>query len=94
MQKDHLEILLEDIRSKFDLVLEGNAALDRKMDTRFDELSHRIEHNTFMIDALNKKIDTVDQRLSQKIDALAADVKAHRADTEAHRKGWRVSEGE
>ena len=30
MQKDYLEIILEDISIKFDLVLEGHAALDKK----------------------------------------------------------------
>ena len=81
MEKDHLEILLEDIRSKFDLVLEGHAALDKKIDTRFDELNEKIEHNSFKIDTLNKKIDAVDERLGKKIDAVAADLSAHRKDT-------------
>lgn len=93
MEKDHLEILLEDIRGKFDLVLEGHAALDRKIDIRFDQLDEKIEHNSFMIAALNKKIDAVDERLSEKIDAVAADVAAHRADTEAHHGVYRVKEG-
>ena len=105
MEKDHLEILLEDIRGKFDLVLEGHAALDRKIDSRFDELNEKVEHNTFMIGVLNDKIDAVDQRLSQKIDdvergltekldAVAADLSAHRADTEAHHGVYRVKERE
>ncbi|MRR06784.1 MAG: hypothetical protein EG828_07550 [Deltaproteobacteria bacterium] len=81
MNKDHLEILLEDIRSKFDLVLEGHAALDKKIDIRFDELNEKIEHNSFKIDTLNKKIDGV-----------AADLTAHRKDTEAHGAVYRVKE--
>jgi outer membrane murein-binding lipoprotein Lpp len=81
MEKDHLQILLEDIRSKFDLVLEGHAALDKKIDTRFDELNEKIEHNSFKIDTLNKKIDSV-----------AADLSAHRKDTEAHGTVYRVKE--
>jgi outer membrane murein-binding lipoprotein Lpp len=81
MQKDHLEILLEDIRGKFDLVLEGHAALDNKIDTRFDELNEKIENNSFKIDTLNKKID-----------AVSADLRAHRADTEAHHGVYRVKE--
>jgi len=35
MGKDHLEILLEDIRGKFELVLEGHESLSRKMDEKF-----------------------------------------------------------
>lgn len=83
MKKENLEILLEDISSKFDLVLEGHAVLrseirdlGRKTDERFDLVD-------FKIDTLNKKIDTVaadlkatDERLSGKIDAVAADLKA------------------
>ena len=35
MEKDHLEILLEDIRGKFDLVLEGHDVLRKEIrDTR------------------------------------------------------------
>ncbi len=81
MEKGHLEILLEDIRSKFELVLEGHTALDKKIDTRFDELNEKIEHNSFKTDAMNKKID-----------AVAADLSAHRKDTEAHGTVYRVKD--
>ena len=81
MQKDHLEVILEDMNSKFDLVLEGHAALDRKIDTKFAELSEKVEFNSVMISALNNKIDGV-----------ATDLKAHRADTEAHQKIYQVRE--
>lgn len=65
MEKENLEVLLEEINSKFDLVLEGYAALDRKIEVKFDELNEKIEHNAFMIDTLNKKIDAVDARLNK-----------------------------
>jgi archaellum component FlaC len=70
MKKDHLEILLEDIRGKFELVLEGHESLSRKMDEKFDELNEKIEHNSFLIGTLNKKIDGVDSSLSEKIDSV------------------------
>jgi chaperonin cofactor prefoldin len=70
MKKDHLEILLEDILGKFDLVLEGHAALDRKIDVRFDELNEKIEHNSYMIGVLNKKIDSVEESLGNRIDRV------------------------
>ena len=103
MKKEHFEVLLEDISGKFDLVLEGHAALDSKFDHKFDELNEKIEINSFKIDALNqkidavdarlsKKIDGVDEKLSKKIDGVAADLKAHRADTEAHHGVYRVKE--
>lgn len=72
MKKEHLEVILEDISSKFDLVLEGHAALDRKFDLKFDQLNEKIEINSFKIDTLNQKIDAVDARLSKKIDAVDA----------------------
>jgi chaperonin cofactor prefoldin len=70
MEKDHLEILLEDIRGKFELVLEGHESLSRKMDERFDELNEKIEHHSFLLGTLNKKIDGVDNRLNTKIDGV------------------------
>ena len=76
MQKDHLEILLEDIRGKFDLVLEGHEVLRNEIRETRTELKKDIELGNFKIDTLNKKIDAVDEKLSKKIDAVAADLKA------------------
>jgi hypothetical protein len=83
MKKDNLEVILEQMNSKFDLVLEGHAVLrseirelSRKTDERFDMVDFKIE-------TLNKKID-----------AVAADLSAHRADTEAHPGVYRVMESE
>ena len=53
MQKDHLEILLEDISGKFSLVLEGNSAIRSEMQEMYDNLNEKIEHSTFLI---NNKI--------------------------------------
>ena len=36
-----LEVKLEDMNSQFDLILEGHAALDSKIDHKFDELSEK-----------------------------------------------------
>ena len=68
MEKEHLQVILESIDSKLDLVLEGHAALDQKIDRKFDQLSERIDENTFMIQTLNKKIDGVEDKLTKKID--------------------------
>ena len=81
MKKDHVEIILEDIKEKFEVILEGVASLNRKMDSFHESLSRKIEMNGLKIDALNKKVDGV-----------AADLTAHRADTESHSKGYRISE--
>jgi hypothetical protein len=104
LEKDHLEILLEDIRSKFDLVLEGHDVLHKEIiDTR-EELCEKINLVDFKVETLNKKIDNVEEGLNKKIDnversltqeikAVAADLAAHRADTEGHPKEYKVSDG-
>jgi hypothetical protein len=92
MEKDHLEILLEDIRGKFDLVLEGHDALRNEIRELGRTTEERFDLVDFKIDTLNKKIDTVEERLSKKIDAVAADLSAHRKDTEAHGSVYRVKE--
>jgi len=81
MKKDHLEILLEDIRGKFDLVLEGHDTLRKEIRDSREELGEKINLVDFKVGTLN-----------QKIDAVAADLAAHRADTEGHRTGYRISE--
>jgi len=82
MEKDHLEIILEDIRGKFDLVLEGHDVLRKEIkDTRV-ELCEKINLVDFKVEALNQKIDTI-----------AADLTAHRRDTEAHPSVYKVKEG-
>jgi hypothetical protein len=93
MKKDHLEIILEDMRGKFDLVLEGHDVLRQEIQGVKHELNEKFEYNTFLIQGLNKKIDDVNESLSKKIDAVAADLAEHRADTESHGRGsYRVSE--
>jgi cytochrome c556 len=103
MEKDHLEIILEDMNSKFDIVIEGHATLNRKIDDLANKTEERFDLVDFKIDTLNQKIDAVDERLSNKIDAVeenlskkidsvAADLKAHRQDTEAHHGMYRVKE--
>ncbi|MEI6125401.1 MAG: hypothetical protein WCQ99_02500 [Pseudomonadota bacterium] len=74
MQKDHLEILLEDIKGKFDLVLEGHDMLRMEIREVKQELNEKFEYNSFLIQgvnsSLNKKIDSVNDSLNQKIDGF------------------------
>ena len=81
MKKENLEILREDISSKFDLVLEGHEVLRSEIRETRTELKKDIELCNFKIDTLNKKID-----------AVAIDLKAHRNDTEAHHGVYMVKE--
>jgi len=73
MEKEHLEILLEDIRSKFDLVLEGHAVLNVKIDENQARVEERFDRVDFQLETLNTKIDRVRD-----------DLAAHRGDTVAH----------
>src|SRR3989337_1271824 len=70
MEKDHLEILLEDIREKFDLVLEGHGALRKEIRDTREELSEKINLVDFKVETLNQKIDGVRDSLTQKIDGV------------------------
>lgn len=81
MEKDHLEILLEDIRGKFDLVLEGHDSLRQEIREARQSSDEKHEQTAFLLNVLNDKIDKV-----------AADLSAHRADTEAH-PVYRIKEG-
>ena len=70
MEKEHLEMILEDISGKFDLVLEGQESLRTEMHGIRDDLSAKVDHNSFLINALNQKIDGVDAKLAAKIDGV------------------------
>jgi hypothetical protein len=92
MQQDHLEILLEEMNSKFTLVLEGHSALHKVIQDSRQEFSEKLDLVNFKIEVLNDKIDAVETRLIDKIDAVADDLAAHRADTEAHHGLYLVKE--
>ena len=96
-------MLLEDIREKFDLVLEGHSSLHKRIDKAEQNLNDKISLVDFKVGVLNQKMDSVDKKLSekidsvrdklgQKIDAVAEDLSAHRADTEVHRGLYTVKE--
>jgi hypothetical protein len=73
MEKDHLEIILESIDNKFQLVLEGHSSLANQIAELRQETNERFDLVDFKFQVLNDKID-----------AVATDLQAHRADTEAH----------
>lgn len=93
-----MEILLEDINSKFELVLEGHAALDSKLDAFRQESNQKHDDTAFILKTLNTKIDDHRrestqrhdetaaqlQTLDTKIDAIDESLSAHRSDTEVH----------
>ena len=68
MKKDNLEIILEDIRGKFDLVLEGHDTLHKEIKDTRKELCEKINLVDFKVGTLNQKIDNVETSLNSKID--------------------------
>ena len=78
---------MEDVKEKFDLILEGHASLNKKIDTVYENLEEKIEMNSLKIDALNRKIDDVDARLSKKIDDVDARLSKKIDDVDAKLSG-------
>jgi len=96
MGKDHLEILLEDMSSKFDLVLEGHQVLGRQIEGAREEAREADKRLEFKIDVVNLKVDKLEEKvdkLEQKVDGVARDLAGHRRDTEAHGGVYQVKEG-
>lgn len=100
MEKDHLGILLEDIRVKFDLLLEGHSSLHAEMQSMRKEFNEKFDLIDFKIGTVNKKIDCFEASLSARIDGvetslstridtvealLSAKIDAVAADLSAHR---------
>ncbi len=70
MEKDHLEIFLEDVTGKFDLVLEGHDLLRKEIRDTREELCEKIQFLDLKVDAtldkLDRKIDSVRDGLGKK----------------------------
>ncbi|MEI6206973.1 MAG: hypothetical protein WCP20_09340 [Desulfuromonadales bacterium] len=89
MEKEHLEILLESIDSKFQLTLEAFQSLNNKIDTRVDELRIELKQDIAVVDCkvmgLSQRLDAVEERLSAEIAEVKADLAEVKADLAAHR---------
>lgn len=76
MEKDYMEILLEEMRGKFDLVLEGHAALNARIDGLDRKLDEKHELTTLQIQALRDRIDSVEDKLTERIDDVESKLTA------------------
>ncbi|QXE91569.1 hypothetical protein [Geomonas subterranea] len=97
MKKANLEVLLEDMNSKFDLVLEGHEVLRSEIQELRRRNDERFDLFDFKIDTLSKRVGDLDgkvETLDKKVGKIAAELSAHRADTEAHPAAYRVMEKE
>jgi primosomal protein N'' len=70
MERNYVEVLFEEMRGKFDLVLEGHAALHAKIDEYRRESNEKHDFTAFQVIALKDRIDTVEQTLSARIDTV------------------------
>lgn len=77
-KRDHVIVLLEDMQSKFDLLIEGHASLRQEMKGGMEALRQEVRDNRVI--------------LEQMIKGVATDLAAHREDTEKHASGYRVGE--
>jgi len=66
MEKEHLEILLEDIRGKFELVLEGHSALRAELREFREESNEKHEQTSFLL-----------RKVAADLSAHRADTEAH-----------------
>ncbi len=83
MEKDNLEILLEDIRGKFDLVLEGHEGLRKEIRDTRHELCKKIEFVDFKVETVNQKLDGVAAETRANTVAIAGLATETRANTVA-----------
>lgn len=87
MEKDYMEILLEEMRGKFDLVLEGHAALHAQIDEVRRESNEKHDLSAFKLQVVAERMAEMNGRIDKletKVNGIAIDLTAHRADTEAH----------
>ncbi|MEN6321045.1 MAG: hypothetical protein ABFD82_20115 [Syntrophaceae bacterium] len=83
MEKDQLEIILEDIRGKFDLVLEGHDGLRKEIQDTRQELCEKISLVDIRVEALNLKIGGVESNLNQKISGVESNLNQKIGDVES-----------
>jgi len=73
-ERHRMEVILEDMNGKFDLLLEGHAALDQKIDrvqsTSQNQHAEALAMNKTVHDSLDSKIEGTEQRLDAKIDGV------------------------
>lgn len=74
LKKEHVEVLLEDMNKKFDLVLEGHDVLNKKIDDLAAETKERDEKLEFLIYAVDGKVDAVRKELKEEISGVKTEL--------------------
>lgn len=100
MEKAYLEVLLEEIRSRFDLVLEDHAVLHARIDAHRCASNERHELAEFLLGAvatdLHGQLHELRVAVNAGVDSLIAGLAAHHRRNEAYprcRAGSRHSGG-
>ena len=76
MEQNHMEILLEEMRGQFSLVLEGHAALHAKIDDVRRELVERMDLTDFKVEVMSGEI----KELKEDVAVLKSDVATLKVD--------------
>src|SRR3989338_9189755 len=80
-------VILEDINSKFDLVLEGHAALDKKFDNKIDEFRNDfddfVNETRLNFETIRNELKTIRNELKTTQNELGGFVKETRSNFEA-----------
>lgn len=84
MKKEHFEVVLESIDSKFQQMLECFSTLDSKIDRVEERLTEKIEVVDAKVMGLAKRLDQVEERLRAEIAEVRTDLAEHRNSTELH----------
>ena len=86
-QEHRLEVILEDMNGKFDLLLEGHASLDQKIDRVHDSAKDDHRESMAMIktvhDSLDEKIDSVRDELKGEMSELRGEMGELRGEVRA-----------
>ena len=89
MEKDHLEILLEDMNGKFDLLLEGHQGLRNEITRTREELCEKIDLNTVRIEFVKEELISAKEELGARIDSVENNLGA-RIDSVENNLGERI----
>ena len=85
MEKQHFDILLENMDSKFNILMEGFGSLSDRIDNNHRELKGDVSLLDEKISVLSQRVSSVEANLGAKIDSVHSELIDHRNNSEMHR---------
>ena len=79
MEKEHFEVILEDIKGKFDFLVEGFEGIKQrqdKLDSKFDKLDSKVDKLDVKVTVLDQRVD----KLERSVGEIQQDVRAIKKD--------------